>query len=172
MTPTRTDTTLRQRRRALERISLNNPHSNLHSDATRSLVGSGACSTAAARVSNEQGSSRMCGDPGHTREQLINWVMSKDAVASCFIKDVLSMSESEHGGGTRSPARSLFPKLIPVLCATGLPYYCLGRVPCRSVSLVAIVVGAAAYERRVVYTREHTSPLTVPRQKSHFYNSG
>jgi hypothetical protein len=27
--------------------------------------------------------------------------MSKDAVASCFIKDVLSMSESEHAGGTR-----------------------------------------------------------------------
>jgi hypothetical protein len=113
MTPTRTDTTLRQRRRALERISLNNPHSNLHSDATRSLVGSGACSTAAARVSNEQGSSRMCGDPGHTREQLINWVMSKDAVASCFIKDVLSMSESEHGGGTRLPARSLFSQTYP-----------------------------------------------------------
>ncbi|KAI0303920.1 hypothetical protein BC826DRAFT_200777 [Russula brevipes] len=130
MTPTRTDTTLRQRRRALERISLNNPHSHLHSDVTRSLVGSGACSTAA-RVSNEQGSSRMHENPGHTREQLVNWVMSKDAVASCFIKDVLSMSESEHGG---------------------LPYYFLGRVPCRSISLVAIVVGAAAYERRVVYT--------------------
>lgn len=38
--------------------------------------------------------------------------------------------------------------------ATGLPYYLLGRVPCRSVSLIAIVVGAVAYERRVVYTRE------------------
>lgn len=38
--------------------------------------------------------------------------------------------------------------------ATGVPHYFLGRVPCRSVSLVAIVVGAAAYERRIVYTRE------------------
>src|SRR6266581_4613110 len=40
------------------------------------------------------------------------------------------------------------------LRATGLPYYLLGRVPCRSVSFVAIVVGAVAYERRIVYTRE------------------
>ncbi|KAH9965767.1 hypothetical protein BC827DRAFT_765887 [Russula dissimulans] len=45
-----------------------------------------------------------------------------------------------------------FRLLIPTLRATGLPYYLLGRVPCRSVLLVAIVVGAAAYERRLVYT--------------------
>ena len=104
MTPTRTDTTLKQRRRAFNHISLNNTHSNVHSfDATRSKTTREACSTAAARVNNEQGSSKMCGD--HSREQLINWVLSKDAVASCFIKDVLSMSESEHAGGTHSPAR-------------------------------------------------------------------
>ncbi|KAF8505928.1 hypothetical protein F5888DRAFT_1603980 [Russula emetica] len=70
----------------------------------------------------------MCRD--HNREQLLNWLMSKDAVASCFIKDMLSMSESEHAG---------------------LPHYFLGRVPCRSISLVAVVVGATAYERRIVY---------------------
>ncbi|KAI9447872.1 hypothetical protein H4582DRAFT_34993 [Lactarius indigo] len=45
--------------------------------------------------------------------------------------DVLSMSESE---------------------SRGLPYYHLGRVPCRSVSLVAIVVEATAYENRDLYT--------------------
>jgi hypothetical protein len=104
MTPIRTDTTLQQRRRAYNRISLNNTPPNVHSfDATRSKAGRGARSTTPARVNNEQESANnMCGD--HTREQLTNWVMSKDAVASCFIKDVLSMSESEHAGGTHSPA--------------------------------------------------------------------
>ncbi|KAH9179528.1 hypothetical protein EDB89DRAFT_1841481 [Lactarius sanguifluus] len=67
----------------------------------------------------------------HTGEQLVNWLMSKNSVATCFIKDVLSMSESER---------------------RGLPYYHLGRVPCRSVSLVAIVVEATAYENRDLYT--------------------
>ncbi|KAI9467180.1 hypothetical protein BJY52DRAFT_1348990 [Lactarius psammicola] len=57
--------------------------------------------------------------------------MNKNSVATCFIKDVLSMSESE---------------------SRGLPYYFLGRVPCRSVSLVAIVVEATAYENRDLYT--------------------
>lgn len=47
-----------------------------------------------------------------------------------------------------------FQLLIPTLRAIGLPYYLLGRVPCRSVFLVAIVVGAVAYERRLVYTRK------------------
>ena len=99
MTPTRTDTTLQQKRRALKHIALNESHSHLDSpDATRSTFRPGARQTPAPRVNNEQSSSNsMCGE--HTREQLINWVMSKDAIASCFIKDVLSMSESERGGG-------------------------------------------------------------------------
>jgi len=97
MTPTRTDTTLRQGRRAFNHISLTNTRPPLRSlDATRTTVGP------APHVNNEQESSNtMCGN--HTREQIINWVMSQDAVASCFIKDVLSMSESERGGGTRLP---------------------------------------------------------------------
>lgn len=128
MTPTRTartDTTLQQRRRAFNSISLNSAHSDMHSSE---MAGRGACSTVASRVNNEQRSNNTCKD--HNREQLLNWLMSKDAVASCFIKDVLSMSESEHAG---------------------LPHYFLGRVPCRSISLVAVVVGATAYEKRVVY---------------------
>ncbi|KAH9002276.1 hypothetical protein EDB86DRAFT_285297 [Lactarius hatsudake] len=81
-----------------------------------------------ARVDNKHSSTSM-GD--HTGEQLVNWLMSKNSVATCFIKDVLSMSERE---------------------SRGLPYYHLGRVPCRSVSLVAIVVEATAYENRDLYT--------------------
>jgi hypothetical protein len=96
MTPTRTartartDTTLQQKRRAFDTISLNNTRSDVHSPEK---AGCGS------RVNNEQRSNNMCRD--HSRERLLSWLMSKDAVASCFIKDVLSMSESEHAGGTR-----------------------------------------------------------------------
>jgi hypothetical protein len=100
MTPTRTDRTVTTpRRRAFNSISLNNTHSDVHSSEK---AGRGACSTVASRVNNEQRSNNT--RSGHNREQLINWLMSKDAVASCFIKDVLSMSESENAGGTRLPA--------------------------------------------------------------------
>ena len=100
MTPTRTartDTTLQQRRRAFNSISLNNARSDMHSSEKARRE---ACSTVALRVNNEQRSNNTCRDH-HSREQLLNWLMSRDAVASCFIKDVLSMSESEHAGGTR-----------------------------------------------------------------------
>ena len=102
MTPTRTNrtvTTLHQRRQAFNSISLNNTHSDVRSSEK---AGRGACSTVASRVNNEQRSNSTC--RGHNREQLLNWLMSKDAVASCFIKDVFSMSESEHAGGTRLQA--------------------------------------------------------------------
>jgi len=103
MTPTRTETTLRRGRRAFKRITLNNTHSYSHSpDATRSGAGPNARPTVATRASSEQKSNNIM-PREHTKEQLINWVMCKDAVASCFIKDVLSMSESEHGGATRLP---------------------------------------------------------------------
>ncbi|KAI9513232.1 hypothetical protein F5148DRAFT_1157141 [Russula earlei] len=128
MTPARTETTLRQGRKAFNHISLNNSHPNTRTsfaNATRSR----ACPTATARANDERQSNNTHGE--YTREQLISWLMSKDAIAFCFIKDVLSLSESEHGG---------------------FPYCLLGRIPCRSVSLVAIVVGTAAYERRIVYT--------------------
>ncbi|KAI0268088.1 hypothetical protein BC834DRAFT_867837 [Gloeopeniophorella convolvens] len=72
----------------------------------------------------------------YTTERAISWVMSKDSVAACFVRDVLSMPECE---------------------GKGLPYYLLGRVPCRSVLLVAIVVGAAKYESRIVYTLDDGS---------------
>ena len=105
MTPTRTGITLWQERRAFKRKFLHNTHSHLKLnafDAKRPTVGAKTRPTAAPHdPNNEQepeSSNSMCGGE-HTREQLINWVMSKDAVASCFIKDVLTMSELEHGGG-------------------------------------------------------------------------
>ena len=90
MTPTRTDTTPRKERRAFKPMNNTRPHLRPRTP--------GACSAVTTSINDEHGSNGMCG--GYTREQLIHWVMSKDAVASCFIKDVLSMSESENGGET------------------------------------------------------------------------
>ena len=47
------------------------------------------------RVNNERS---MDGD--YSREHLVNWLMSKNSVATCFIKDVLTMSEHEGRGGS------------------------------------------------------------------------
>jgi hypothetical protein len=107
MTPTRTDTTPRQARQAFKHISLNNARSQLRSPrAACSHLAPRPCSAATAGLNNnEHGSNNKYGD--HTKE-LIHWIMSKDAVASCFIKDVFSMSESENGGGTHWLA-FLFP---------------------------------------------------------------
>jgi hypothetical protein len=73
----------------------------------------------------------MCGD--HTKEQLTNWVMSKDAVASCFIKDVLSMSESEHAGGDALASLAVSSSFQlgkrQVFPITFLAVYLAGRFP-------------------------------------------
>lgn len=117
MTSTRIDTTLQQERQAFKRVSLNSSHLNTV-DATRSTVGTGTRPAVATHVDNEQVSElpiNMCGGD-HTREQLIGWVVSKNAIASCFIKDVLSMSESERGGGSRLPIWMLL-QLIPTLAS-------------------------------------------------------
>lgn len=104
MAPTRTGTTLWQEGRAFKHKFSHDTDSHLKLnafDATRPTVGARTRPTAAPHANNEQeseSSNSMCGGE-HTKEQLINWVMSKDAVVSCFINDVLSMSESEHGGG-------------------------------------------------------------------------
>ncbi|KAJ7932146.1 hypothetical protein B0H13DRAFT_810402 [Mycena leptocephala] len=58
------------------------------------------------------------------------WTLTPEAVASCFAQDVFDMEES------------------------GIPevdFFWLGRIPCRSVKLVGLVVGVQAYEKRVVY---------------------
>ena len=62
------------------------------------------------RVNNELSSTGMDGD--HTREQLVNWLMSKNSVATCFIKDVLSMSEIEGKGGTHFRLSTRIPTHI------------------------------------------------------------
>lgn len=132
MTPTRTGSTLWQEGREFKHKFLHNTHSHLKlnaSDATRSTVGARTRRTVAPHANNEQepeSSNGVCRGE-HTREQLINWVMSKGGVASCFIKDVLSMSESEHGGGRLSLWMIL--RLIPTIAGQVFPTTCLVAYP-------------------------------------------
>jgi hypothetical protein len=51
-------------------------------------------------------------DGDHAKEKLVNWLMSKNSVATCFIKDVLSMSEIEGRGGTHFRLSTRIPTHI------------------------------------------------------------
>ncbi|KAF8800619.1 hypothetical protein BYT27DRAFT_7199774, partial [Phlegmacium glaucopus] len=59
------------------------------------------------------------------------WTLTSDAIASCSIRDVLQLRENEKDH---------------------YDFFWLGRVPCRSVKLVGIVVGVIVYEKRIIYT--------------------
>ncbi|KAJ7218418.1 hypothetical protein GGX14DRAFT_516758 [Mycena pura] len=60
------------------------------------------------------------------------WTLTPDAVAPCFVQDVFDMRADR---GTKDSE-----------------FYWLGRVPCRSVKLVGLLVGVQTYEARIVYS--------------------
>ncbi|KAL4067022.1 hypothetical protein V8B97DRAFT_1874377 [Scleroderma yunnanense] len=64
-------------------------------------------------------------------QEIWKWTLTKDAIAPCFIRDVLSMKES----GVKE-----------------VDFFWLGYTPCRSVLIVAMVVAVQVYEKRTVYT--------------------
>ncbi|KAI0642726.1 hypothetical protein C8Q79DRAFT_1096396 [Trametes meyenii] len=66
-----------------------------------------------------------------TTVEIYRWTFTKAAVASCFVEDIFKMRES----GTRD-----------------LEYFWLGRIPCRTVYVVGVVVGVQVWEKRTVYT--------------------
>ncbi|OBZ67353.1 hypothetical protein A0H81_12676, partial [Grifola frondosa] len=68
---------------------------------------------------------------GSSHAEIWRWTLTKDAIAPCFVRDVIEMREST---------------------AKDAEYFWLGRVPCRSVRLVGIIVGVQTYERRTLYT--------------------
>ncbi|KAJ6577657.1 hypothetical protein B0H19DRAFT_1252977 [Mycena capillaripes] len=59
------------------------------------------------------------------------WTLTPEAIAPCFARDVFEMDES----GIRDAE-----------------FFWLGRIPCRTVKLVGLVVGVQEYETRVVYS--------------------
>ncbi|PFH50629.1 hypothetical protein AMATHDRAFT_127208, partial [Amanita thiersii Skay4041] len=72
-------------------------------------------------------------------EELWKWTLTADAVAPCFVRDVMEMKENLVAG-------------IPSLMLLGVDFFWLGRVPCRSVLVVGLVVGIQVYENKIVYT--------------------
>ncbi|KAI0947860.1 hypothetical protein AcW1_009511 [Taiwanofungus camphoratus] len=67
----------------------------------------------------------------HRPAEVWKWTLTRDAVAPCFSKDVFEMRES----GVKEAE-----------------FFWLGRVPCRTVLLVGILVGVQVYEQRTIYS--------------------
>ncbi|KAF9528633.1 hypothetical protein CPB83DRAFT_906660 [Crepidotus variabilis] len=84
-----------------------------------------------------------------TTKEIHSWTFSADSVASCTVGDVLTMKPS---------------------LDDSYDFFWLGRIPCRSVKIVGIVVGIQVYEQKIVYTVDdgtgvidcHHRPLVSP----------
>ncbi|KAF7317278.1 Stn1 domain-containing protein [Mycena chlorophos] len=63
---------------------------------------------------------------------LWQWTLTPEAVAECLVQDVFGARES----GQKGPSE----------------FYWIGRVPCRTVRLIGIVVGVQIYESRIAYS--------------------
>nr|GAT54449.1 predicted protein [Mycena chlorophos] len=63
---------------------------------------------------------------------LWQWTLTLEAVAECLVQDVFGARES----GQKGPSE----------------FYWIGRVPCRTVRLIGIVVGVQIYESRIAYS--------------------
>ncbi|KAJ7065672.1 hypothetical protein C8F01DRAFT_750856 [Mycena amicta] len=71
-------------------------------------------------------------DDADRRAALWQWTLTPEAVAPCFIRDVFTVRESGQKGNSE--------------------FYWLGRVPCRTMKIVGLIVGVQVYENRVVYS--------------------
>ncbi|OJA09537.1 hypothetical protein AZE42_07002 [Rhizopogon vesiculosus] len=71
-------------------------------------------------------------------QDIWGWTFTKEATAPCFIRDVLSMKETN---------------------VKDADFYWLGYVPCRTVLIVGIVVGIQDYEKRTLYTIDDSTAV-------------
>ena len=73
-----------------------------------------------------------------------NWTFTKAATAPCFVRDVLDMraDSSEHW-------YSITSILVFISSVIGYEFFWLGRVPCRTVQVVGMVVAVDVYEGKV-----------------------
>ncbi|KAF5334647.1 hypothetical protein D9611_011981 [Ephemerocybe angulata] len=74
-------------------------------------------------------------------KDLFSWTLSPEAIAPCHIRDVLSLQDRPENDKPRGPSDKL----------SAADFYWLGRVPCRNVQIVGIVVGVSQYESRSTY---------------------
>ncbi|KAJ8455490.1 hypothetical protein ONZ51_g12437 [Trametes cubensis] len=66
-----------------------------------------------------------------TPADIHKWTFTRAAVAPCFVRDVFEMRESGY---------------------KDMEFFWLGRIPCRTVHLVGLVVGVAVWDKRTIYT--------------------
>ena len=83
-----------------------------------------------------------------TVTQCYNWTFTKDAIATCFVRDVLGLSQSA--------VRFLQSKLILMTDTSyvGSEFFWLNRVLCRIVWVMGLVVGVQQKEKDTWYTGE------------------
>jgi hypothetical protein len=82
--------------------------------------------------------------------ELWKWTLTHEAIAPCFVQDVFKMREHNDTGKGK-----FFNHPCPkhnLTITQEADFFWLGRVPCRTVRIVALVVGVKTYEKRVVYT--------------------
>jgi len=94
-------------------------------------------------------------------QRIWQWTLTKEAIAPCFVRDVLAMRRPTDKG-TSLPLR-----YCSSLTRAGADYFWLGHTPCRTVVLVGMVVGTQVYEKRTIYTSQShprflLSYLTTP----------
>jgi hypothetical protein len=90
--------------------------------------------------------------PTSSVRELHSWTFSAESIAACTIHDVLNMRKNMVDG-------MLILGLVQLdlsLC-TDYDFFWLGRIPCRSVKIVGMVVGIQVYERKITYTGEHAA---------------
>lgn len=94
-----------------------------------------------------------------THKELFNWALSPEAVVACHIRDVLSLEDrtTPASEATNKHSSKLHSFLLSgeseMNCRHYLDpdFFWLGRVPCRNVQVVALVVGVTQYEERASY---------------------
>ncbi|KAJ2925276.1 hypothetical protein H1R20_g11815, partial [Candolleomyces eurysporus] len=88
----------------------------------------------------EQSEPESVAKPPPTHQELFRWTLTKDAIALCHIKDVYSLQERTVAGPANLTQANKQPD-----------FYWLGRIPCRVVQIVGLVVGVSQYEGRTIY---------------------
>lgn len=104
-----------------------------------------------------------------TRQELWKWTLTQDAVAPCRVRDVFAMRANDDRGMSN---RCCLGNIIFDYSHyyTDVDFFWLGRVPCRSVRVVGLIVGVQAYEKRVVYSGESYTSTWLLGTISCFFN--
>ncbi|KIK79323.1 hypothetical protein PAXRUDRAFT_161560 [Paxillus rubicundulus Ve08.2h10] len=77
-------------------------------------------------------------------QDIWKWTLTREAIAPCFVRDVLAMRESSSIG--------LNAHAHPLALPEAADFFWLGYTPCRSVFLVGMVVSVQVYDKRTLYT--------------------